>query len=84
MSRSGRILTLVGFLIIIAGTAQFVVGVAMMTDFGAALSGTLGWELGNSGNPYPIGNPLLMEFAWIAGGGVVYAGIARGGARVSR
>ena len=84
MSRTGRIVALIGFLIIAAGTVQFVVGVAMTTDFGAALSGTLGWELGNTRNPYPIGNPLLMEFAWIAGGGVVYAGMATGRTRVSR
>jgi hypothetical protein len=84
MSRTGRVVTLIGFLIIAAGTLQFVVGVAVTTDFGAALSGAFGWELGNNRNPYPIGNPLLMQLAWVAGGVVIYAGMARGGARVSR
>ena len=83
MARIDRLTTLIGLLIIAVGTAQFMLGVALTTDFGAALAGAFGWHLGNNRDPYPIGNPLLMLLAWLLGSIIARDGIVMGRSKLS-
>ena len=86
MVRVGRIMILIGLLIVALGVAQFALAISLTTEFGKALATEFGWVQGNdqSHNLYSGYALPMLVFACVIGGIIARAGMITSRSKFSR
>ncbi len=86
MVRVGRLMILIGLLIVALGVAQFGLWITLTTEFGQALAAEFGWAPGSGHNPYPIiaYSLLILVLACVVGGIIAGVGMVKSQSKFSR